>query len=117
MEYAKEQIEALKGYCSKVRALAEGNDTYLHLEKLRLPEGCEPRECDALLRPFPGADGYPSQLYFSVQVSSSYTRNWNVSNVRICEKNWFAFSWRVTPSSPTLGQILVGHLTGFTKEK
>ena len=57
MEYAKEQIEELKGYCSTVGALTEGNDTFLHLEKLRLPEGCEPRECDALLRPLGGPDG------------------------------------------------------------
>jgi hypothetical protein len=73
--------------------------------------------CDALLRPFPGADGYPSQLYFSVLVSSPYTRNWNVSNARICEKNWFAFSWKVNLSSPTLAQILIAHLTGFAKKK
>ena len=117
MEYVKEQIEELKGYCSKVSALTEGNDTYLHLEKLRLPDGCEPRECDALLRPFGGSDGYPSRLYFSVQIRSSYTRNWNISNARICEKNWFAFSWKVNTVSPTLAKILVAHLTGFTKAK
>jgi hypothetical protein len=94
-----------------------GSATYLLLEKLRLPEACEPQECDALLRPFTGGDGYPSQLYFSVQIRSSYTRNWNVSNARIGEKNWFAFSWRVNLVSPTLVQMLLAHLTGFTKEK
>jgi hypothetical protein len=117
MGYPQEQIDELKGYCTKVSALTEGNGMYLHLEKLRLPEGCEPQECDALLRPFTGGDGYPSQLYFSVQIRSLYTRNWNVSNARICEKNWFAFSWRVTLVSPSLAQMLVAHLTGFTKEK
>lgn len=117
MEYPQEQIDELKRYCSRVSALTEGNGTFLHLEQLRLPDGCEPAVCDALLRPFTGGDGYPSQLYFSVLVKSPYTRNWNVSNARLCEKNWFAFSWKVSPVSPTLVKILVAHLTGFTKEK
>lgn len=117
MDYPQEQIAELKRYCSKVSALTEGNATFLYLEQLRLPEGCEPAACDALLRPFQGADGYPSQLYFSEQIKSPYARNWNVINARICEKNWFAFSWKVNPASPTLARILVAHLTGFTKEK
>jgi hypothetical protein len=117
MVYPREQIEELKGYCSRVSALTEGNATFLHLEQLRLPVGCEPPVCDALLRPFTGNDGYPSQLYFSVLVKSPYTRNWNVSNARICEKNWFAFSWKHNLTSPTLVQMLREHLTGFTRER
>ncbi len=117
MSYPQEQIEELKRYCSKVSALSEGNRTFLFLEKLRLPPGCQPEVCDALLRPFAGEDGYPSMLYFSQQITSPYTRNWNVTNARIGEKNWFAFSWKITVQSPTLAQTLVAHLTGFTKEK
>ena len=117
MSYPQEQIDELKRYCSKVSALTEGNATFLFLEQLRLPEGCEPASCDALLRPFQGADGYPSQLYFAVQIKSPYARNWNVIDARICEKNWFAFSWKVNPASPTLVKILLAHLSGFTKEK
>jgi len=117
MAYPQEQVDELKRYCSKVSALTEGNATYLHLEKLQLPEGCEPRECDALLRPFLGGDGYPSQLYFSVQIKSAYGRNWNVANVRICEKNWFAFSWKVSVASPTLAKALLNHLVGLTQPK
>jgi hypothetical protein len=117
MSYPADQIEALRRYCSKVSLLIEGGQNYLLLEGLRLPSGCEPQTCDALLRPWQGPEGYPSQLYFSVQVSSPFGRNWNVSNVRICERNWFAFSWRVSLSSPALADILVAHLTGFTKER
>ena len=117
MNYPQEQIDELKRYCSKVSALTEGNATFLLLEQLRLPEGCQPSVCDALLRPFQGPDGYPSQLYFSVQIASPYAQNWNVSNARICEKNWFAFSWKINIASPTLAKILVAHLTGFTKAK
>lgn len=117
MAYPQEQIDELKRYCSKVSGLAEGNATYLLLEGLQLPEGCEPSSSDALLRPFKGGDGYPSQLYFAVQVKSPYSRNWNVSNARICERNWFAFSWNVNVTSPTLVKILLAHLSGFTKQK
>jgi hypothetical protein len=113
--YPTEQIEELKRYCGKVSGIAEGGGTYLLLEQLRLPNGCEPGSCDALLRPFAGAEGYPSQLYFSAQIKSPFARNWNVSNARICERNWFAFSWRVTLATPTLAHILIGHLTGFTR--
>jgi hypothetical protein len=116
MSYPADQIAALKGYCSKISLLTEGGQPYLLLEGLQLPNGCDPASCDALLRPWQGAEGYPSQLFYSVQVKSSYARNWNVFNVRLCERNWFAFSWRVSLSSPMLADILVGHLTGFIKE-
>ena len=116
MEYPKEQTDELKSYCSKLSAFTEGGVTFLYLEGLRLPAGCDPQVCDGLLCPVP-RDGYPSRLYLLVQVKSPYTRNWNVSNARIGEKNWFAFSWKVELASPTLVQILVTHLTGFTREK
>jgi hypothetical protein len=116
MDYAGEQIDELKRYCSKLHALPEGGITFFYLEGLRLPTGCTPAVCDALLCPVP-KDGYPSRLYFSAQVSGPYTRNWNVSGARIGEKNWWAFSWKVDLSDPTLSQLLVAHLTGFVKEK
>lgn len=116
MEYPKEQIDELKKYCSSVSAMAEAGVTYLLLEGLRLPAGCKPPVCNALLRPVPG-DGYPSRLFFSEMITSSYTRNWNVNNARIGEKNWVAFSWTVNLVTPTLAQILVAHMTGFVKEK
>jgi hypothetical protein len=116
MEYPKEEIEELKRYCTKLSLLSEVGVNYLYMEGLRLPAGCEPAVCDGLLCPVP-KDGYPSRLYFSTQVKSSYTRNWNVCNVRIGERNWFAFSWQVKLTNLTLAQLVVAHLTGFTKEK
>lgn len=116
MVYPKEEIEELKCYCTKLSLLPEVSVNYLYMEGLRLPAGCEPAVCDGLFCPVP-KDGYPSRLYLSTQVKSIYSRNWNVRNVRIGERNWFAFSWKVELTNPTLAQLLVAHLTGFTKEK
>lgn len=116
MAYPKEETEELKHYCAKLSLLPEAGVEFLHMEELRLPAGCEPSVCDGLLCPVP-KDGYPSRLFLSTQVKSPYTRNWNVSNVRIGEKNWFAFSWRVELTNLPLVQLLIAHLTGFTKEK
>jgi hypothetical protein len=116
MEYPTTETDELKGYCSKLSALIEGGVTFLQMEGLRLPAGCSPDVCDGLLCPVP-RDGYPSRLYLSAQISSPYTRNWNVSNARIAERNWFAFSWTVELRLPTLQQLLIAHLTGFTKAK
>jgi hypothetical protein len=117
MEYPVEQIEELKRYCSAVRGLGEGNAVYLYLEALRLPAGCEPSECNALLRPFAGADGYPSQLYFSVQIRAPYGKNWNVLNARICEKNWFAFSWKASAAPRSPLEALLNHLAALTQPR
>jgi hypothetical protein len=115
MPYPKEQTDGLKGYCKKVSILPETGVEFLYLEELRLPAGCTPPACDALLCPV-AKDGYPSRLYFSVQVNGQFVRNWN-SSVRIGEKNWFAFSWKVDLAFPTLAQLLLAHLNGFAKEK
>jgi hypothetical protein len=114
--YPREQTEELKRYCATLAELTDGGVTFLYVGGLRLPAGCEPSICDALLCPVE-KDGYPSRLYLSVQVVSRYTRNWNCSNARIGERNWFAFSWKVNLASPTLSQLLVAHLNGFAKEK
>lgn len=116
MEYPKEQIAELKRYCRGVSALPEGDETFLQLEELRLPAGCDPPICNALLCPVT-RDGYPSRLYLSARVSSPFDRNWNVTDARIGEKNWFAFSWKAELPGATLAQILVAHLNGFAKEK
>jgi hypothetical protein len=114
--YPTEQIEDLKRYCAKLSALPEGQVTFLYMQGLSLPAGCQPSVCDALLCPA-ARDGYPSRLYLSVKVASPYARNWNCSNARIGERNWFAFSWKVDLNDPTLTQLLIAHLNGFAKEK
>ena len=113
----KEQTDDLKRYCRSLGYFEEGALVYYLLEGLRLPEGCQPAECDALLCPVE-RDGYPSRLFFSEKVTCVYTRNWNVSDARIGERNWHAFSWKITlPGTATLVELLLAHLGGFAKEK
>ena len=114
MSYPAEQIEQLKPYGDNLSAVTEGGSTYILLENLWLPAGCDPSRCDALLCPTP-KDGYPSRLYLSTQVVCGFPRNWNCINARIAERNWFAFSWRVDGSTQTLQELLVAHLAGFAK--
>ena len=40
-----------------------------------------------------------------------------MANARIGEKNWFAFSWKITLSSPTLAQHASGALDGIHERK
>ncbi len=112
--YPEEQLEALKKYCSKLSAFAEGGVTFLYLENLRLPQGCIPGVCDALLCPV-NRDGYPSRLFFSAEAASLRSQKWNMADAHIGGKNWWAFSWRHTLTNPTLVQLLVEHLTAFTR--
>ncbi len=116
MDYPQEQIDELKAYCMKLKSLVEGDVTFFLLEGLRLPAVCKPNTCDGLLCPV-AREGYASRLYLSEKISCPYDRNWNVSNARIGERNWFAFSWKVERANPTLAQVLIEHLSGFTREK
>ena len=113
--YPPEQTEELKKFCSKLSAFTEGGVTFLFLEGLRLPQGCTPAVCDALFCPVQRGDGYPSRLFFPGKISSPRTQNWHIANAHIGGKNWWAFSWRVSLTNPTLAQVLTEHLTAFTR--
>ena len=93
MNFPEDQIAELKRYFGELSVAREGGITYLMLQNVTLPGGCTPARMDLLLCPFE-RDGYPSRLYFAQQVQCAKGLNWNGS-VRILERNWFAFSWRV----------------------
>src|SRR5262245_8496512 len=104
MAHPQAQIDELRPYCARLGGLQEGGVTFYLLEGLRLPDGCDPRACDALLCPVP-RDGYPSRLFLSVKVRCPFERNWNCVNARIGERNWFAFSWKFEGNNLTLVQM------------
>ena len=104
----EEHLEELRSLCPSAKPCAEGGTDYLLLPGLRLPEGCSPGAVDCLLS-LGSRDGYENRLFFAQPVTSPRRRNWNSKNVRILERNWFAFSWRV-PSGLRPIETLIAHL-------
>lgn len=112
MTFPEDQLTELKHlFGHEIRKVVEAGLPYLLIPLLKLPPGCKPNVADALLCPVPRGDGYESRLYLSVQVQLPNARNWN-GNVRICERNWQAVSWKV-PKGLTLCQMIAMHLKAF----
>ena len=105
----QDQIKELKQLCPDIMACNEGEITYYLLRNLSLPQGCSPSTVDALLCPAE-RDGYPSRLFFATQITSKSSRNWNSQNVRILDRNWFAFSWKLNIAGQRLAELVANHL-------
>jgi hypothetical protein len=112
MDFPEDQLKelALLGTVSQGQ---EGGLTYFLIEGLKLPDSCSPETTDALLCPQP-RDGYESRLFFAEQINGPVARNWNGQNVRILERNWHAFSWKV-PAGLRLGQTVSTILSALAK--
>lgn len=110
MSFPADQVSELKQLCEEVSQCEEGGCMFLLISKLRLPETCTPLVVDALLCPTP-RDGYESRLYFAERIQTKNQLNWN-GRVRIVERNWEAFSWKVS-AEPRLIQIVAAHLRAF----
>ena len=112
MDFQETQIEELKKIAPNLSIAEEGGFTYILIEKLQLPDGCVPPIVDALLCPM-FKDGYQSTLFYSTQPtgypSRNSSHNWNRTNVRILDRNWFAQSWQV-PNGLKLVEMLLIHL-------
>jgi len=104
------EADALKPYCKAVATCAAGGVDYVLLTALQLP-GCTPAEPDALLCLGDRGEGYPTRLFLSQRVTPPrpYALNWNANGVRILEREWWAFSWRV-PAGMTPEETLAHHL-------
>lgn len=110
MSFSEDQVAELKRLCPDLCEVVEANCSYVLLPGLNLPEGCSPARTDALLCPS-ARDGYPSRLFFSERIESkaSAIPNWNVNGLRIVERNWHAYSWKVNPQL-RLAQMVAAHL-------
>ena len=113
MSFPLDQIEELKLMFPGVAQSDEGGVSFFFLPNVTLPEGCEPASTDLLLCPTP-RDGYNSRLFFGARIEPKKVEgkqplNWHVSNLRIIEKNWHAYSWR-SPAGLRLAQIVTIHL-------
>lgn len=108
---ADTHLDELRALCPGARTFSEGNIDYVFLPGLHLPAGCSPASIDCLLC-LGARDGYDNRLFFAAVVNSPIGRNWNTQNVRILERNWFAYSWRV-PNGLRPIELLIGHLRGL----
>jgi hypothetical protein len=108
---ADDHLEELRHLCPDMKAAAEAGIDYVLLPSLRMPAGCTPYATDCLLC-LGSRDGYDNRLFFAQQVGSRAARNWNGQNIRILERNWFAFSWKVPPGLRAI-ETLLGHLTAL----
>src|SRR4051812_32613346 len=106
MNAPSDQIEELRALAPGVAVCEGGAVTYFLLPGLQLPAGCSPQKVDALLCPTP-RDGYESRLFFSQLVASSSARNWHVTNTRIVDRQWSAFSWKTNKTGLRLAQMVV----------
>jgi hypothetical protein len=107
MGFPDDQIEELKRFFPEIQAAQEGGITYLLLRDASLPATCTPARTDLLLCPAE-RDGYPSRLYFAQRPSSKTGLNWN-GNIRLLERQWSAYSWKVAPGL-RLVQMVLEHL-------
>ena len=94
MNFTDEQIDELSRVFPDTTQYNEGGVDYFLIPQLALPQGCSPAVADALLCPTV-RDGYPSRLFFSEKIETPTSRNWNSLDVRIIERNWNGFSWKI----------------------
>lgn len=106
-----EEIEELRVAFPGVAEASEGGVGYVFIPDLRLPAGTRPEQVDALLCPQADRHGYPSRLFFAERLESNKSLNWNPPNgIRILERNWHAFSWRLNHTGLRLVQLVALHL-------
>jgi hypothetical protein len=103
-----DHLQELLSLSPETKQATEGGIDFVLLPGLQLPAGCSPPSLDCLLCLGP-RDGYDNRLFFSQVVSSREGRNWNGQNIRILERNWFAYSWRV-PGGLRPIETLIAHL-------
>lgn len=89
----------------------EGGTAFFFIPNFSLPDSCVPNKTDVILCPTP-RDGYESRLYFTEKIQTSNNPNWNAVGVRILERNWQAFSWKVPPNL-RLAQMIAAHRRGL----
>lgn len=110
MTFAEDQINELKLLFNNVMQCEEGGITYFLLPEFALPAGCTPEKTDLLLCPT-SQYSYASRMFYSQRIQTRQALNWNL-NIRILERNWESFSWRV-PGNLRLAQMVSIHIKAF----
>jgi hypothetical protein len=115
MSITDAEIEELLKLQPKATHASEGGRDYFLLPNLALPAGCEPSIIDALLC-VTEESGYKCSLFFAQEIKTPTPKNWNRTNKRILERNWFAYSYQ-TPDGLNVPQKFIIQYDGITAEK
>lgn len=110
MDFPEDQIAELTAAFPEVRCADEAGITYFLIPALPLPKGVTPSCVDVLLCPTADGHGYTSRLFFGAQVQTPKPLNWNSNGIRILERSWYAYSWKIQQQGLRLLQILALHL-------
>jgi hypothetical protein len=108
---SKETTDELNQVCAGAVEMQEGGSTFIFLPSLTLGPQCRPRKVDALLRiSSTTVNDYPTRLFFSEQIVSHMSLNWNSKNVVMLQRQWFAFSWNGVTNTGRPMEVLAQHL-------
>lgn len=114
MDFPTAQIDELKAIFPGVSYASESGFDYFLIPNLAMPKPCSPESTDVLLCPNL-RENYNSRLYFSSQVQSGKSLNWNGQNSFILGRLWHAFSWQLSQQPERrLVQMVALHLRGLT---
>lgn len=110
--FSEADVQELKAAFGEIYTVEEAGVTYFLIPGLPIAGTPNPDlRVDVLLCPTP-IMGYPSRLFFAQVIPTTQQRNWNAQNVRIAERNWFAFSWKVERPGLRLAEMVASHLQG-----
>jgi hypothetical protein len=106
---AEEHLEELRAAFGSVSAMVEAGIDFVFLPRLVLPEGCTPREVQALLC-LGQHGGYTTRLFLQQAVPA---RGANWSSHAVVGKTWWTWSWNQVPAGLRPAEILAEHLRGL----
>lgn len=113
--YPSEQIKLLKSiYGTGIEERRDGQNLYLYIQGLTLPQGCTPKKTDALFctQPYaPTIGGYTSRLFLRDYVQSPSIPN-NYQPYLIADETWYGFSQNNVQQAD-FPEMIINHLRGF----
>lgn len=107
---APEHLDELRASCGDgVRVIVEGGVDLIFLPRLVLPEGCVPRETQALLCTGQHG-GYTTRLFLPMFLQG---KGLNWTQHAVAGGVWWTWSWNMVPPHLRPAEILAEHLRGL----
>lgn len=103
-----EHLTELQLACEGATEIHEGGQVYYHLPVLKLPDGCNLKEVEAILCLSPHS-GYSTRLFLAQPAGRG--NNW--STHCILGRTWHTWSWNNVPNNLRPTEVLAEHLRGL----